>query len=106
MTYSLHFTDAGWDMFVNSTEYLLYKVGGNGNAQAARNFLTDFDKTIKMVQDNPESYALCELKRYRKIGLRKVHLKRHNYKIIFHIEDNVIIIDAVFHDKQDYENLL
>lgn len=106
MIYSLHFTDAGWDMFINSTEYLLYKVGSDGNTQAARSFLADFDKTINMIQDNPESYALCELERYRKIGLRKAHLKQHNYKVIFHTDDNTIMIDAVFHDKQDYENLL
>ena len=42
----------------------------------------------------------------RGFGFRKIHFQKMHYKAIFHIKDKTVYIDAIFHDLQDYENIL
>ena len=39
-------------------------------------------------------------------GFRKIHFGKYKYKLVFHMKGNTAIIDNLFHDKQDYENIL
>lgn len=50
------------------------------------------------------SLKLCENTLLRDCGYRTIHLKRHNYFMIYRIIDNIVRVDGIYHDLQDYEN--
>ena len=100
MAYKIFYTSSAAEDFENCLNYLIYHVGDNGNLQAARNFLADFEHTISLIKDFPFGFAICEDLSIK--DERKVHFKHMNYKIFYHVENDFIIIDALCHDLQDY----
>lgn len=73
------------------------------NEQAAKALLDDYVETVNEL-------AICagtlkplddmELANYRKIRLR-----RHNYYLLYRIENDIAIIDRMFHDLQDLDRI-
>ena len=49
---------------------------------------------------------LCEDPRLHDLEYRTIRFKRHNYFMLYRIQDNVVYVDAIYHDLQDYENYL
>lgn len=83
--------------------YCLYKLK---NTQAAMNILSDAEDTLKRLSNVADSLKLCENTRLHDLGYRKIHFKRHNYFMLYRIEGNKAYVDAVYHDLQDYENII
>ena len=106
MVYQVKFTVRGRESFRQIADYLMQRVGGIGNAQAAINFLNDYDETLKKIELGAEAYAFCEDEELRKRGVRKVRFLKHNYKIFYHVIERTAYIEAILHDKQDFENVL
>lgn len=52
------------------------------------------------------SLKLCEEPGLRALGYRTIHLKRHRYFMLYRIEDNKVYVIGVYHDLQDYENIV
>ena len=105
MAYRYEISSCGERCFRRCLNYLLYEVGGIGNVQAAEHFVDDFRRTLRRIELGAESYAICEEKRLRALGIRKIHFARMRYKMFFHLEDDVVIVDLICHDLQDFENL-
>lgn len=103
MVFKLAFTPAANENYKNCLEYLIFKLK---NEQAVNSLLLDIEETIENIRNNALSYALCDNEDLRRKNLRKIHLKRHSYKIFYNIIDDVIFIRAILHDKQDFENIL
>ncbi len=77
-----------------------------GSEQAARNVKADISETKDRLSHVAGSLKLCENHRLRDLGYRTIHLKRHNYFMIYRIQGNTVYVDAIYHDLQDYENIL
>ena len=77
-----------------------------GNEQAARNVKADISETKIRLSHIASSLKLCENPRLRDLGYRIIHLKRHNYFMLYRIQDGIVYVDGVYHDLQDYENIL
>ena len=74
------------------------------NRQAAKAVLDDYDETINELSNIAGSLKLLEdpeLSNYRKIRFR-----RHNYYLLYRIQEDIVIIDRMFHDLQDVDNIL
>ena len=87
--------DAGEDLghFIN---YLIIE---KGNMQAAENLLNDYDATIESLKHVAGSNP-----RLRQSGYRRINFLSHRYFMLYRIMDNVVFVDNIFHELQDYEN--
>ena len=92
-------------MMGNILDYYKNRVNGTGNPIVAQKFLNELEKTLIRIEKSAASYAFCEDGRLRKKGVRKAHLRHYKYKVLYHINGSDVIVDAICHDSQDYENM-
>lgn len=84
--------------------YMEYLIFEKGNAQAARNVLDDFESTKEILKRVAGSLKLCDHPRLRQLGYRRINFLNHRYFLLYRVIDQVVFIDNIFHDLQDYEN--
>ncbi|MBO5228510.1 MAG: type II toxin-antitoxin system RelE/ParE family toxin [Lachnospiraceae bacterium] len=82
-------------------EYLIFE---KESMQAAQNVLNDYDATIESLKHVAGSLKLCDNPRLRKLGYRRINFLNHRYFMLYRIEDDVVFVDNIFHELQDYEN--
>ena len=86
------------DQFINN---LIYE---KKSLQSANNLLDDFDSIIESLTHIAGSLKLCDNPRLRKLGYRRINFLKHRYFMLYRIVDNLVIVDNIFHELQDYEN--
>lgn len=103
MEYKVVLTSTAKTQFKNIIDYLLYELE---NQQAATNVMNDFDDTISRLSHVAGSLRLCNDKILRAKGYRTIHFKRHQYLMVYTMDENTAYIEGIYHDLQDYENAL
>ncbi len=103
MAFNIIFTRTANKTYRQCLDYLFFNLE---NAQAANSLALDIERTVKLLEIGATSYTFCENDDLKKRQLRKIHLLHHAYKIIYRIEDKNVYIEAIFHDLQNYEDLL
>ena len=83
--------------------YLLYE---KRNTQAASNLLDDFEATKDSLSHVAENLKLCDHPRLNALGYRRIRFLSHRYFMLYRVEGKLAIVDAIFHELQDYENIL
>ena len=83
--------------------YLLFE---KKNEQAARNLLDDFEKTKISLSNVAESLRLCDNPKLKELEYRRINFLSHRYFMLYRIEENTVFVDNIFHELQDYENLM
>lgn len=86
------------DRFIS---YLIYE---KESIQAAQNVLNDYDATIESLKYVAGSLKLCDNPKLRQFKYRRINFLNHRYFMLYRIVNNVIFIDSIFHELQDYEN--
>ena len=84
--------------------YIKYLLFEKKSMQAARNVLDDFVVTKESLKYVAGSLKLCVNPRLNQLGYRRINFLNHRYFMMYRIVDNVVFIDNIFHDLQDYEN--
>ncbi|MCC8127012.1 MAG: type II toxin-antitoxin system RelE/ParE family toxin [Clostridiales bacterium] len=84
--------------------YIRYLLLEKRNEQAAGNLLDDFEETVSVLSRVAESLKFCDNPRLKEQGYKRISLQRHRYFMLFRVEGNDAIVDALFHELQDYEN--
>ena len=74
------------------------------NEQAVIAIMDDFDNAINTLEKMADSFEYCTSIRWRKLELRKYHLDKHKYLLIYRIVNDVVIVEGMYHELQDYEN--
>lgn len=82
-------------------KYLLFE---KENKQAAQNLLNDYDATIESLKYVAGSLKLCDNPRLRQLEYRRINFLNHRYFMMYRIVDNVVFVDNIFPELQDYEN--
>lgn len=103
MEYKVVLTSAAQIQFRNILNYLLYELESQ---QAATNVVNDFDDTISRLSHVAGSLKLCDDRILRAKGYRTIHFKKHQYFMVYTIDQNTAYIEGIYHDLQDYENTL
>ena len=85
-------------------KYIWYLIYIKGNRQAAKNILDDFEQTKARLAKVAGSLKDCENPRLRMLGYKRINFIKHRYFMLYRIVENEVIIDAIFHELQDYEN--
>ena len=84
--------------------FIRYLVLEKLNEQAAVNVLLDFEETKKTLSRSAGSLKLCDNPRLCIYGYRKIRFLSHRYYMLYRIEGDVVIVDSIFHELQDFEN--
>ena len=86
------------DAFIN---YLLFE---KKNEQAAKSVLDDFEATMESLSIVAGSLRLCDNPRLNKLGYHRINFLTHKYFMLYRVEHNLVFIDNIFHELQDYGN--
>lgn len=84
--------------------FVQYIIIEKGSAQAAQNVLNDYDATIESLKHVAGSLKLCDNPRLRQLSYRRMNFLNHRYFMLYRIVDDVVFVDNIFHELQDYEN--
>ena len=83
--------------------FISYLVLEKKNMQAAQNVLEDYDATIECLKHVAGSLKLCDNPRLRRLEYRRINFLNHRYFMLYRIENNIVYVDNIFHELQDYE---
>lgn len=86
--------------------FISYLIFDKNNIQAAKNLLDDFEKTKISLSKVAGSLKLCDNPKLNKLGYRRINLMAHRYFMLYRIEENTVFVDNIFHELQDYENMM
>ena len=84
--------------------FIKYLIIEKKSTQAAENLLNDYDTTIESLKHVAESLKLCDNPRLRQLKYRRINFLNHRYFMLYRIVDNIVFVDNIFHELQDYEN--
>ena len=84
--------------------FINYLIIEKESMQAAENVLNDYDATIESLKHVAGSLKLCDNPRLRQLEYRCINFLNHRYFMIYRIVDDVVFVDNIFHELQDYEN--
>ncbi|GFO86310.1 type II toxin-antitoxin system RelE/ParE family toxin [Anaerostipes butyraticus] len=65
--------------------------------------MDDFGETIRSLENVAGSLKLCDNLRLKKLGYRRINFHSHRYFIMYRIVEDVVFVDNIFHELQDYE---
>ena len=74
--------------------------------QAALSVLNDAEDTKSRLAHVAGSLKLCDDPKLRALGYRTIHFRRHRYFMLYEVADDCAYILGIYHDLQDYENIL
>ncbi|MBE5887163.1 MAG: type II toxin-antitoxin system RelE/ParE family toxin [Lachnospiraceae bacterium] len=101
MDYKIVVTADAQEDLEHFIEYLLFE---KQSMQAAKNVLDDFEATKESLRYVAGSLKLCDNPRLNQLGYRRINFLNHRYFMMYRIVEDVVFIDNIFHDLQDYEN--
>lgn len=84
--------------------FIKYLIIEKKSKQAAENLLNDYDVTIESLEHVAGSLKLCDNPRLRRLEYRRINFLNHRYFMLYRIVNNVVFVDNIFHELQDYEN--
>lgn len=76
------------------------------NEQAAVSVLDDAERTKQHLSRVAGSLKLCNHSKLRELGYRVIHFKYHQYIMAYRIDGDKAYVEGIYHDLQDYENIL
>lgn len=82
-------------------DYISYILNEFGNRQAAKAVRDDAAATGKKLEHVAGS--LREMENPNMKGYRKIHFLKHDYVMLYRIEGDVVYVDRIYHELQDYE---
>lgn len=84
-------------------DYLLYV---KKNEQAAHAVFDDYIETRKSLETIAGSLQDPPDENLRKRNLKRINFQRHNYFLLFRINDDTVEIATMFHGSEDYSDKL
>lgn len=75
------------------------------NKQAARKIIDDANQTFLRLISVAESLAYCEDEVLKKKGYRKIQFDKHDFFMVYRIENDTVIVDAMYHMLQDVNDI-
>ena len=86
--------------------FIRYLLLDKKSKQAAQNLLDDFEATKESLKYVAGSLKLCCNLRLNRLGYRRINFLNHRYFMLYRIVDDVVFIDSILHELQDYENMI
>lgn len=87
-------------------QFIKYLIFEKESMEAAQNVLDDYDATIETLKIVAGSLRLCDNPRLRLLEYRRINFLNHRYFMLYRIVDDVVYVDNIFHELQDYESAM
>ena len=102
--YKLILTEEWFDSVESCVGYILNEFG---NRLAAERLMDDVENALDLLKYTAGGHSFCEGRKLYAAGVRKIHLKKYNYKILYAIiENDIVKVISLVHDKQDYQKVI
>ena len=75
------------------------------NEEAAESVWQDALDTSVQPESSAGSLLPCRHPQLKALGYHPMSFLRHDYVMLYRIEGQVVYVDAIYHQMQDYENL-
>lgn len=85
--------------------YVSYTMEQLKNRQAAKAILADARATKTRLSLVADSLKICDNPLLKKYGYRKIKFLKHDFLMIYRIQEKTVIVDGMFHELQDYEGI-
>lgn len=85
--------------------YIAYTLSEFKNVQAARAIRDDARETRNRLSNVAGNLALCEDAVLARNGYRRIRFAKHDFFMVYRIDKNTVIVDAMYHELQDYESV-
>lgn len=85
--------------------YIAYTLSKFKNLQAARSIRDDARETKKRLSNIAGFLALCEDEVLARNGYRKILFTKHDFFMVYRIDNSTVIVDAMYHELQDFESV-
>lgn len=85
-------------------QFVQYLLFAKKNKQAAKNVLDDFEDTVEKLKHVAGSLKICDNPRLQSLGYHRINFQKHRYFMLYRMENDVVYVDDIFHELQDYEN--
>lgn len=86
-------------------EYIWYTAKVLKNPIAARRIREDARITKKLLSETAEIPQILNNPTLAQYGYRKFRFQEHGFVMIYRIDGNMVIIEGMFHELQDYESV-
>lgn len=103
MVYDVVLTSQAQLQFKQILGYLIYRLK---NKQAAVNLTNDFDETVVRLSCTANALKVCDNAALQSKEYRTIRFRRHRYLMVYHIDGETVYVDGIYHELQDYENIL
>lgn len=70
------------------------------NPLAADSFLKAYLETLERLSIVADGLPICENKDLALYEFRIIHFKKYHYKILYRVKGDIVIVDAVYHNRQ------
>ena len=85
--------------------YVYYTIETLRNRQAAKAILADARATVRRLSRVADSLKICDNPILAKYEYRKIRFEKHDFVMIYRIQDGQVIVDEMFHELQDYDGI-
>lgn len=75
------------------------------NPEAAKNVRRDMDETKRKLTYLAKSLKLCEEPELAIHGYRVISFQKHDYVMLYRVDGNIVYVDGIYHELQNYRNL-
>ncbi len=86
------------DDYIGYIQYVLL------NEEAAKSVYNDAMETLDKLSKVAASLQYCKNSELREYKYRTILFRRHQYVMLYRVEGKTAYVDAVYHQKQNYEN--
>ena len=86
--------------------FVRYLIVEKKNLQAAKNLLDDYDATIESLKHVAGSLKFCDNPKLHQLGYHRINFLNHRYFLLYRMENDVVVVDNIFHELQDYERYI
>lgn len=101
MTCSFYLLESAQKELEGIVQYLNIASGGSA---AANSLLSQVEKQIERVCDNPPLFALSRIPELAALGYRSALVG--SYVLLYFYRDDIVFVAHIFHQRQDYARLV
>ena len=94
------------DLEEDLSEFVQYLLFEKMSEQAANAVLEDYDDTLDELEKVAGSLKLVDNPRLARLSYRRINFKRHRYYFLYRMEGDMAIVDAMYHELQDPNNVM
>lgn len=103
MRYKLNITLHADELLENIIEYVAVQLS---NKSVAISILEDVEKVYNVLEERAEAFPYCEDPFLAVKGIRKALLARHDYVILYRIDEDTVTVEGIFHELENYSSKL